>query len=197
MEHLHWLDYTLFITTLVCSLGIGLYNAVRGKPAESGAQGILRDRHRLSFGPVTLSIVLSFMSSISLIATPNETYFYGAQFIVYHIATALGKLISASIFVPMLYELDITRVFEYFDQRFGSKVLRRLASFQLTLAMLCWGGACVYAPSVAMQSVSKMPLWVCILSVAVVGTVYTAIGGFRAVIWTDAFQTFIYFFGKT
>ena len=92
MKGLHWLDYALFITTLALSLSIGLYNALIGKPREGGAQSILRDKHRLSFGPVTLSIVMSFMSSIALIATPNEAYFYGTQVIVTHIAKCLGKL---------------------------------------------------------------------------------------------------------
>ena len=66
---LHWLDYVLFALVVLGSIAIGLYNAIKGKtPDDTGANSYLMDRHKLSYGPVMLSIVMSFMSSIALIS---------------------------------------------------------------------------------------------------------------------------------
>uniref|UniRef100_A0AC34FCU1 Sodium-coupled monocarboxylate transporter 2 n=1 Tax=Panagrolaimus sp. ES5 TaxID=591445 RepID=A0AC34FCU1_9BILA len=46
----------------------------------------------------------------------------------------------------------------------------------------------MYAPSVALVGVTDVPLWPFILAVGAVSTVYTAIGGIKAVIWTDTLQ---------
>ena len=45
------------------------------------------------------------------------------------------------------------------------------------------------------QACADLPLWVSVALIGAVGTVYTTIGGFKSVIWTDAFQTVIVFIG--
>ena len=54
----------------------------------------------------------------------------------------------------------------------------------------------LYTPSVAIQQVTGLSLWVSILLTGAVCTVYTTIGGIKAVIWTDTFQVFVMFGGK-
>jgi solute carrier family 5 (sodium-coupled monocarboxylate transporter), member 8/12 len=43
----------------------------------------------------------------------------------------------------------------------------------------------LYTPSVALQRVANISLWVSILLTGLVCTIYTTIGGIKAVIWTD------------
>ncbi|VDK21378.1 unnamed protein product [Anisakis simplex] len=46
----------------------------------------------------------------------------------------------------------------------------------------------MYAPAVALVQVTKSTLWPFILGVGFVSTLYTTLGGIKAVIWTDALQ---------
>ncbi|KAE9546899.1 hypothetical protein FO519_009889 [Halicephalobus sp. NKZ332] len=53
----------------------------------------------------------------------------------------------------------------------------------------------MYAPSVALTGVTGMELSPFILSIGVVATIYTAIGGIKAVIWTDTLQAVFMYVG--
>jgi len=46
----------------------------------------------------------------------------------------------------------------------------------------------IYAPSLVINMVTGLPVWECILFMGCFTTFYTALGGMRAVIWTDVIQ---------
>ncbi|CAH1789751.1 unnamed protein product, partial [Owenia fusiformis] len=52
-------------------------------------------------------------------------------------------------------------------------------------------GTAMFAPSTALEAVTGFPVWASILVTAGVGTIYTSIGGMKAVVWTDVFQSVI------
>ncbi len=53
----------------------------------------------------------------------------------------------------------------------------------------------VYAPTIALSSVTKLSWWACILALGLCSTLYTTLGGMKAIVWTDVFQIFIMFGG--
>ncbi|ELT93800.1 hypothetical protein CAPTEDRAFT_220652 [Capitella teleta] len=54
---------------------------------------------------------------------------------------------------------------------------------------LLYIGPAMYAPSLALEAATGFPIKLSIPIMAVVATTYTALGGMRAVIWTDVFQS--------
>lgn len=44
------------------------------------------------------------------------------------------------------------------------------------------------APSIAMETILGVPRWLSIIGMGICCTIYTSLGGFQAVIWTDVFQ---------
>lgn len=53
----------------------------------------------------------------------------------------------------------------------------------------------LYAPTIALSSVTNISWWACILLLGVCSTIYTTLGGMKAIVWTDVFQIFIMFGG--
>ncbi len=53
----------------------------------------------------------------------------------------------------------------------------------------------VYAPTIALSSVTNLSWWACVLLLGVCSTIYTTLGGIQAIVWTDVFQIFIMFGG--
>ena len=51
----------------------------------------------------------------------------------------------------------------------------------------------LYAPALALNAVTGLSKWTSITSVGLVCTLYCAIGGIKAVIWTDLFQSILMF----
>ncbi|CAH1788559.1 unnamed protein product, partial [Owenia fusiformis] len=97
--------------------------------------------------------------------------------------------------VPLFYKLQITSTFEYLHLRFDSVAVRKLGSVLGIISTLTYMGTSAFAPSTALEAVTGFPVWASILLTVGVGTIYTSIGGMKAVIWTDVFQSVIMFGG--
>jgi sodium-coupled monocarboxylate transporter 8/12 len=76
---------------------------------------------------------------------------------------ALAFPISGLFFVPIFYRLGATSVYEYFEHRFHSKLLRRLTAFIFMINTIVYMGVVVYAPAVALDGVTGYGTWPMIL----------------------------------
>ncbi|XP_060579756.1 sodium-coupled monocarboxylate transporter 1-like [Ruditapes philippinarum] len=61
--------------------------------------------------------------------------------------------------------------------------------------MTLYMGVVLYAPAIALNQVMGIDILISILLIGAICTFYTAIGGLKAVMWTDAFQMIIVFAG--
>ncbi|KAK3610277.1 hypothetical protein CHS0354_029737 [Potamilus streckersoni] len=83
---------------------------------------------------------------------------------------------------------------KYLALRF-SKSVQVLGSVIFILQMILYMAVVLYAPAIALNQVMGIDLLVSILAIGLICTFYTAIGGLKAVMWTDAFQMVIVFAG--
>lgn len=104
-------DYALFISTLLISLGIGIFSAVRQRKENTTGEYLMGGR-KLKLVPVSLSILVTFVSAIGIMGNPAEVYLYGTQITFQTIAMMLGQIFGAKIFVPLYYPLKLTSSFE-------------------------------------------------------------------------------------
>ena len=64
--------------------------------------------------PAALSLTVSFVSSIMIIGWPAEVYTFGGQYFLGGFGFALGYLLCAFIYVPVLYPLKTTTANEVY-----------------------------------------------------------------------------------
>ncbi|XP_053444395.1 sodium-dependent multivitamin transporter [Nycticebus coucang] len=187
-------DYVVFILLLVLSLAIGLYHACRGWGKHTVGQLLMADR-KMGCLPVALSLLATFQSAVAILGVPSEIYRFGTQYWFLGCSYFLGLLIPAHIFIPVFYRLHLTSAYEYLELRF-SKTVRVCGTMTFIFQMVIYMGVVLYAPSLALNAVTGFDLWLSVLTLGIVCTVYTALGGLKAVIWTDVFQTLIMFLGQ-
>lgn len=77
--------------------------------------------------------------------------------------------------------------FQYLEKRFG-KPTRLAASLAFSLQMILYMGIVLYTPALTLEAVTGMSRAWAILSVGLVCTFYSTIGGLKAVLITDVFQ---------
>lgn len=104
-------DYVVFAGIILGAAGIGLFQAIRGRKETSAAEFLLGGR-QMTAVPVAMSLTASFMSGITVIGTPAEAYRFGAAFWLFGFAYAIMSAITAEIFVPLFYRLQITSAYE-------------------------------------------------------------------------------------
>lgn len=187
-------DYVAFSLTVLASVGIGIYFAFVGRKKNTTLNYFLGDR-KLKYGPVALSLVVTFQSSIMLLGFPAEVYLFGYMICLFNIGQCAAIYISTLIVVPLIYPLKITSVFHYLQLRYGRNNVRILSVTIGILSQSIYMGIVLLGPAIALESVTNIPVWASILSIAVAAIIYTSIGGILAVIWTDVLQCAIIIVG--
>jgi Na+/proline symporter len=61
------------------------------------------------------------------------------------------------------------------------------------IQMIVYMSIVLYAPALALSAVTGLSKWAAIISVGLVCTLYCTIGGIKAVLWTDVFQSLLMF----
>ncbi|CAG2242103.1 SLC5A6 [Mytilus edulis] len=144
--------------------------------------------------PVALSLMASFLSSVSVLGVPTEIFYNGAIYWVGAFSAFLFIPFTVHFILPVLYNAGLSSAFEYLEMRFN-KLVRIIGCLVFQLQMILYMAVVLYAPALALNQVMGIDMLVSILVIGLVCTFYTAIGGLKAVMWTDAFQMIIVFAG--
>uniref|UniRef100_A0A8C7FKP1 Solute carrier family 5 member 6 n=1 Tax=Oncorhynchus kisutch TaxID=8019 RepID=A0A8C7FKP1_ONCKI len=187
--HFATIDYVIFALLLASSMGIGLYYALSGGRQRTTQEFLLADRS-MSCLPVSLSLIATFQSAVAIVGVPAEIYTHGTQYWFIGCAYILGLFIPAHIFIPVFYRLHLTSAYQYLELRFNKPV------------RICGTVTFIFQTVRLLNFVSRFPvvtgfdLWGAVLATGLVCTLYTTLGGLKAVIWTDVFQTIVMFAGQ-
>ncbi|XP_054708332.1 sodium-coupled monocarboxylate transporter 1-like [Uloborus diversus] len=184
-------DYVIFIAMLCVSAAIGVYYACTGGKQKT-TKDFFMGGQQMGVFPVAMSILASFMSAIPMLGIPAETYLTGTQFWMVVVAYCFMFPTVAYIFMPLFYNLGLSSIYEYLELRFR-KPVRTICSTIFTIQMVFYMAIVMYAPSLALSQVTGLKVWFCVLSIGIVCTFYTTIGGMKAVVLTDLFQVFVIF----
>lgn len=144
----------------------------------------------MSILPVAVSLMASFMSAVGILGTCAENYYYGMQFMAIIVSYVIGTPIITQLYLPVFFNLQKTSAYEYLELRFGPH-LRILVSLTYTVQMILYNGIVLYAPSIVLETVTGMNRVISILVVGVACTCYSAMGGMKAVLYTDLLQSFL------
>ncbi|XP_054572789.1 sodium/iodide cotransporter isoform X1 [Eptesicus fuscus] len=182
-------DYGVFALMLLVSMGIGLWVGL-ARGGQRSAEDFFTGGRRLTALPVGLSLAASFMSAVQVLGVPAEAYRYGLKFLWMCLGQLLNSLLTAAFYLPVFYRLGLTSTYQYLELRF-SRAVRLCGTLQYLMATVLYTGIVIYAPALILNQVTGLDIWGSLLSTGVICTLYTTVGGMKAVIWTDVFQVVV------
>ncbi|NXL00113.1 SC5A6 protein, partial [Mesembrinibis cayennensis] len=188
------IDYSIFALLLVLSSAIGLFYALSGDRQRTVQEFLLANRN-MGFLPVALSLLATFQSAVAILGVPAEIYRFGTEYWFLGCSYFLGLLIPAHVFIPVFYRLRITSTYEPRAPRLPWAALAAPVVAAASPQVI-YMGVVLYAPALALNAVTGFDLWSAVLTMGLVCTLYTTLGGLKAVIWTDVFQTLVMFAGQ-
>ncbi len=112
---LHWVDYLIFALFLVVSVAVGFIVAIvnKKKAATDNAQAqFLLGGSQMHPFPVALSLIASFLSSITVVSNPVESYNFGVSYGYMGITYLIVFPMVAYLYLPTFYKLKVTTVYE-------------------------------------------------------------------------------------
>ncbi|XP_044729523.1 sodium-coupled monocarboxylate transporter 1-like [Chrysoperla carnea] len=183
-----WVDYAVFLIMLLICLLIGVYFGFI--KVSKNVKDYLIGSKNMTVWPVTISLVVSYISGISFLGFPTEMYIFGIQYLYILFDGVCMGFIGNYIYLPVFMDLRLTSTYEYLERRFD-KSLRRLGSILFIVSVILWLPIVIYVPALALNHVTGINTHVITPIVCAVCIFYTCVGGIRAVIWTDFLQAFL------
>ncbi len=196
------IDGAVIVAYFVSIVSIGLYKGRGDKSMEGFAVG----NRSIPWWAVLASILAAETSAATFLGAPGEGYekrnFTYAQLAI---GTILARLIIAWIFIKPYYDYRVVSIYEYLLLRFGTWTKNAASAIFLLTRALASGtrlyvAAIVFVLGYEMLSGTKLEpsqqVWIyvgALTLVTILTALYTALGGIKAVVWTDVIQATIMF----
>ncbi|MEZ6042288.1 MAG: sodium/solute symporter [Planctomycetaceae bacterium] len=184
--HTHPLDLIIILLYLVIVTALGCLMSRRTKNAGE----FMVAGGSLPGWVVGLSIIGTFVSSISFIANPGKTFADNWNPFVFSLSLPWAAWIATKWFVPWFRATGSVSAFEPLEQCFGAWARVYAALFNV-LYHVGRTGTILYGVSLAVSTLLSIDVYWLILAIGILVIVYTLTGGIEAVIWTDVAQSLI------
>ena len=183
---IHWVDMTIIIVSILATIGIGLFFAKRQKSSERYFIG----SKKVPSWIIGISIFVTIISSVTFLAYPSAAYKSNWILLVQGLMIPFALLATIRIIVPLFRRVIRLSAYEYYERRFGL-FARIYSSIAFTLTHFTKMGTVLYLLSLAIYSITGIPITTIILVVGLSMVFVTLIGGIEAVFWMDTLQGFL------
>ena len=187
---LTWPDYAVVLASLVVLLAIG--GAFTRQ--QHGTSDFFLARRRIPWWAASLSFLATEISAVTIIAVPATAYRENWEYAQFFIGSSLAKFVVALLFIPAFYRYNCVTIYEFLAHRFGT-ASQVTASIFFFVSRLLGSGVRLMAACVAVAVLMGWPVWPTIVLFSLVSIVYIALGGVKAVVWTNVFQAVMFLVG--
>ena len=183
---LAFFDILVITLYFILILGLGIYFSKRQKNTED----YFKARERIPSWAAGLSLFGTALSPITFMAIPAKTYSTDWSYFLLNMSVFLAVPLIVYLFIPYFRRKNIKTAYEYLEIRF-SVIIRLVGSICFILYQIGRMGVVLFLPSIAINLVTGVDLFICISLMGVISLIYTLMGGIEAVIWTDVVQVFV------
>ncbi|TGK84637.1 sodium:solute symporter [Leptospira noumeaensis] len=150
-----------------------------------------------------LSLVATETSSLTFLSIPSLSFKGDYRFLEIAFGYLIGRTIVALYLLPSYFSGNTISVYEYIGNRLG-KSPQKTMSFVFTISRLLGDGIRLYISSLPIAFLlERMGLklspevlgMIALTTLSIVTIIYSVVGGFRAIVFTDVLQWFIYILG--
>ncbi len=166
-----------------------------GRKTKTGDDLFLGGR-TFTWGFVGLSLFASNISSSTIIGLSGAAYSSGVVNSYYEWGSAIPLMVAAVIFIPLYLRARITTIPEFLELRYDARSRNFFSAITIFTSVVVEMSGGLYAGALVLQFFfPHLILWQTCLLIAFAAGLYTAFGGLKAVVYTDAIQAVILIIG--
>jgi len=151
---------------------------------------------RIPWWAAGLSIFGTSLSAITFLSIPARAYATDWSMILLNAGIILVAPLVVGWYLPAFRSAGLTTAYELLERRF-SLSLRLFGAASFCLFQVGRMGIVILLPALAISAVTGIQVTTAIVAMGVLATLYTALGGIEAVIWTDVLQVVVLLGGAT
>ena len=178
-----------WIVLIVYLLGIALIGFHCSR-SETGTEGFFLAGRRVPWWAAGLSIFSTMLSAITYLTIPSKAYATDWTLLLVNMTVFAAAPFVAFRYLPIFRKNSVTTVYQYLAARFNRSV-QQFGSASFILLQLGRMGIVLFLPALSLAAVTPMDLYACIVLMGLLATLYTVLGGIKAVVWTDVLQTVV------
>ncbi len=197
-----FIDGVIIVVYFVVVICIGLYKGRGDRTMEGFAIG---DRN-IPWWAVLASLLAAEISAGTFLGAPGEGYgLRNFTYVQLAIGTIIGRIVVSYVFIKPYYDYRVVSIYQYLLLRFGVGT-RNAASAVFLITRALASGTRLYVAAIILllgfemafgvkpTPVQELEIYVgSLTAVTVLTAIYTALGGIKAVVWTDLIQASIMF----
>ena len=190
MQTLHWVDWTVLLTTILFIVAYGTYITLKNRDVKDYIKG----GNETKWWTIGLSVMATQASAITFLSTPGQAYHDGLGFVQFYFGLPIAMVIICLVFLPIYYKLNVYTAYEYLESRFDLKT-RTLTAILFLIQRGLAAGITIFAPAIILSAVLGWNLMTLNIIIGILVIIYTVSGGTKAVNVTQKQQMIVIFAG--
>ena len=187
-------EMSAFIVYLLLVLSIGVYFFIKGRK-QTGDKAYFLGGREMNGLVAALSAGASDMSAWVLMGLPGSIYLWGMGQVWISVGLMIGTICAWIFIAPRLRRFSISAqdsitIPQFLTNRFKSKhkALQAVCAIIFIVVYCIYSASSIYACGSLFNSMFGWNPKVAMIGATIIILVYTFLGGFNAVCWTDFFQ---------
>jgi SSS family solute:Na+ symporter len=190
--NINTIDLIIIVVYLVGILLVGILS-VRLRKMTS--EGYFLAGRGLGWVMVGAALFASNISTIHLVGLAASGYNEGLVWGNFEWLASITLILLGLVFAPFYFKSKISTLPEFLEKRYGSTARTILAIIAIIGALFVHIGMSLYAGAVVFHAFFGINVITSILVISVITTLYTVLGGLKAVVVTESVQTVILILG--
>jgi solute:Na+ symporter, SSS family len=182
------IDIIIFSCYIAIIMSIALYVSRKKKGEVQTTNDFFLAGNTLPWWAIGTSLIAANISAEQLIGMTGDGFTMGFAIASYEWMAALTLLIVGKFFLPVFLEKKIYSMPNFLEMRYDGRVRTIMSILWLILYIFINLTSIMYLGGICIEQVFGVPLVYAIIAIAAFSSVYTIIGGLKAIAYTDFIQ---------
>ena len=187
---LSFLDWIVFSIIITGSLSFGIYMSYRKKAGQNSSNFFLGGRS-IKWPIIGASIFATNIGAEHLVGLSGDSYRYGLSAGSVELTTAITLGFACAILFPYYMKNKIFTIPEFLELRYNRHARTFFSGLMLIISIMTKLAFTLFAGALVLNSILGWSIMSTIFYIGLIVAVFTIIGGFTAVAYTDTVQVVI------
>jgi solute:Na+ symporter, SSS family len=192
---LSFLDWIVFLTVMGGSLAFGLYMSYLKKAGQNSSNFFLGGRSIL-WPVIGASMFATNIGAEHLVGLSGDSYRYGLSAGSVELTCAITLGFACAVLFPYYMKNKVFTIPEFLELRYNRRARTLFSGLMLVISIMTKLAFTLFAGGLVLNSILGWNVMSTVFYIGLVVAIFTIIGGFTAVAYTDSIQVIIMIVGS-
>lgn len=189
-------DWVVLIIVIVGSLAFGMYMSYLKKAGKNSSNFFLGGRN-IKWPIIGASIFATNIGAEHIVGLTGDSYRYGLSAGTVELTTAINLGIACAVLFPYYMRNKVFTIPEFLELRYNRSLRTFFSGLMLVISVMTKLAFTLFAGALVLNSILDWNIMTTIFYVGIIVAVFTIVGGFTAVVYTDTIQAIIIIVGAS